>query len=174
MKDKFDAELEKLGGGYLPPQLETKFLYRIVVHCDPPIEVGNVYGTVKRVIPITGGTFEGPEMRGSVLPLGADWNSSAAEDQGRRKVDTRYMLQTDDGAMISLSTIGFSRRSSDVMAARAAGERIDPASYYFRQHLFFETESEKYEWLNYVVAFGIVMSKFQGGPGVIYDAYYLK
>lgn len=174
MKSKFDSELKNLGGGFLPPSPKVEFLYRIVVHCDPPIEVGNIYGTVKRVIPITGGRFEGPEIRGSVLPVGADWNSSAAENQGRRKVDTRYMLQTDDGEMISLSTIGHSRRSAEVMAAREAGERIDPSSYYFKQHLFFETSSEKYDWLNYVTAFGIVMSKFQGGPGVIYDAYYLK
>ena len=174
MRSKFDTELKNLGGGYLPVPLAAEFLYRIVVHCDPPIDLGPVGSIVKRVIPITGGRFEGPKLRGSVLPIGADWNSSLVEDQGKRKVDTRYMLQTDDGAMISLSTIGYSRRSAEVMAAREAGERIDPASYYFRQHLFFETASEKYEWLNSVVAFGIVMSKFQGGPGVIYDAYYLK
>ncbi len=174
MRTQFDTELKNLGGGYLPVPLAAEFLYRIVVHCDPPIEIGPVGFTIKRVIPITGGRFEGPKLRGTVLPLGADWNSSMISDQGKRKVDTRYVLQTDSGEMISLSTIGLSHRSSEVLAARDSGERIDPASYYFRQHLFFETASKKYEWLNSVVAFGIVMSKFQGGPGVIYDAYYLK
>ena len=94
-------------------------------------------------------------------------------DAGRRKVDTRYLLQADDGAVICLSTLGFSRRSPEVMAMREAGKRVDPALYSFKQHLFFETGHQKYEWLNSVIAFGIVMSKFRGGPGVIYDAYYL-
>jgi hypothetical protein len=54
--------------------------------------------------------------------------------------------------------------------ARAVG----PSLYYFRQHLFFETAAEKYEWINGTVAFGIVISKFKGGPGVIYDAYIVE
>jgi hypothetical protein len=54
--------------------------------------------------------------------------------------------------------------------ARAVG----PSLYYFRQHLFFETAAEKYEWINGTMAFGIVISKFKGGPGVIYDAYIVE
>ena len=106
--------------------------------------------------------------------MGADWNSGEFDNPGHRTVDTRYVLKTDDGAVISLSTIGYSNRSPEIVAKREAGERIDPSHYYFRQHLFFETSAQNYLWLNSVVAFGIVISKFQGGPGVIYDAYYLR
>jgi len=174
MGGDFHDSLLELGGGFLPPPPVFEFLYRIVVDCDPPIEVGRTAAGVKRVIPIIGGRFEGPLMRGTVLPVGADWNTANLEDQGKRTVDTRYMLKTDDGAMISLSTLGFSRRTAEVMALRERGRPVDPSTYYFKQHLFFETAAEKYEWLNRSVAFGIVMSKFKGGPGVIYDAYILK
>ncbi len=174
MSVAFDNELRELGGGFLPVSPQIEFLYRIVVHCDSPIDVGNTGGKDRRIIPITGGRFEGPHFNGAVLPLGADWNSSDTYDPGIRTVDTRYVLKTDDGAVISLSTRGFCQRSPEIVEKRAAGEVIDPASYYFSQHLFFETGDKRYSWLNGVVAFGIVMSKFKGGPGVIYDAYYLK
>ena len=170
----FDDKLRELGGGYLPPAPQVELLYRIVVDCEAPINVGDTYHGSVRVIPIVGGRFEGPRMTGTVLSVGADWNTGRLNDAGRRKVDTRYMLRTHDGAVICLSTIGFSSRSPEVLAMREAGQKVDPALYSFKQHLFFETAHEDYEWLNSVVAFGIVMSKFKGGPGVIYDAYYLN
>ncbi len=174
MSTVFDLELREMGGGFLPPKPEIEFLYRIVVHCESPIELGEVFGGSKRIIPIIGGRFEGPSMQGTVLAVGADWNTSLPSDAGQRRVDTRYILKTNDHAIIGLSTWGFSSRSPQIMAMRAAGRHIDPSSYYFKQHLFFETSAKQYLWLNSVVAFGIVMSKHQGGPGVIYDAYVLK
>lgn len=171
MEGLFDNELKGLGGGFLPGPPRLDFLYRIVVDCDPPIEVGLTPGGVKRVIPIVGGRFQGPQMRGIVLPLGADWNTTDLGNRGNRRVDTRYLLETEDGVVISLSTLGFSRRSEEALSMRESGERVDPSLYYFRQHLFFDAPLGRYEWLNSVVAFGTVMSKFQGGPGVIYDAY---
>lgn len=174
MSEKFDGELRDLGGGFLPPPPRFEFLYRIVVDCESPMEVGKTETGFKRIIPIVGGRFEGPELKGTVLPIGADWNTARIDDPGRRMVDTRYVLKTDDGELISLSTLGFSRRSKEAMSRREAGLPVDPSTYYFRQHLYFQTSSERYEWLNDIVAFGIVMSKFKGGPGVIYDAYCLR
>lgn len=169
----FTNELKMLGGGYLPVSPKVEFLYRMVVHCDHPIEVGDAGKGMKRIIPITGGRFEGPLMSGIVLPLGADWNSTNPTNRGEKAVDTRYALKTNDGAIISLYTHGLSKRSEELVRKREEGKPIDPADYYFRQHLFFETGHNRYQWLNSLVAFGIVLSKYTGGPGVIYDAYYL-
>ena len=174
MSSEFDGELKELAGGYLPPEPVVKFLYRIVVDCDPPIEVGKTGSGEKRVIPIIGGRFEGPLMSGRVLSVGADWNTVTPGDCLKRTVDTRYMLETEDGAVISLFTSGFINWPEDVWARRQQGEHVDPASYYFKQHLFFETADERYKWLNSVVAFGVVISKYKGCPGVIYDAWYLE
>ncbi|MDP3179496.1 MAG: DUF3237 domain-containing protein [Spirochaetaceae bacterium] len=175
MDGEFDRLSREIGGGYLPRAPEIEFLYRIIVDCGQPIDVGDTpAGVSMRVIPIVGGRFEGPRMRGRVLPLGADWNSGPSGEPGRRNVDTRYLLETEDGAVICLSTLGFSRRLPEALALRAAGKPVDPASYYFAQHLFFESAAAEYSWLDSVVAFGMVMSKFKGGPGVIYDAYAVR
>jgi hypothetical protein len=40
------------------------------------------------------------------------------------------------------------------MARLAAGEAVDPRSYYFRIAPSFETASRKYGWLNRIVAIG--------------------
>jgi hypothetical protein len=175
MDEEFDRLARELGGGFLPRAPGLEFLYRIVVDCGPAVELGEAAtGVSRRVIPIVGGRFEGPRMRGRVLPIGADWNSGPNGEAGRRNVDTRYLLETDDGAVICLSTLGYSRRPPEALALRAAGKPVDPAGYYFAQHLFFESAAPAYAWLDSVVAFGMVMSKWKGGPGVIYDAYAVR
>lgn len=166
---EFDAEVRELGNGFLPPAPQLEFLYRVYVDVAAPIEVGDSGHGLLKIIPITGGRFQGPRLRGEVAPLGADWNTAFPNDAGCRTIDTRYLLKTDDGALISLSTRGWVRQSAEVAAERAARKPVDPSRYYFRQHLFFETAAEQYSWLNGLVAFGVVISKKT--PGVIYDAY---
>lgn len=172
MSNEFEKMVLSVSNGFLPPEPELEFLYRIVVDCAPPIEVGNIEKGFMRIIPITGGRFEGPKMKGTVLPVGADWNTGNHYHPQYKGIDTRYVLQTDDGVVISLSTKGYARQTPEIAAMRAAKKPVDPAEYYFKQHLFFETASGKYDWLNGVVAFGCVISK--ATPGVIYDAYIVK
>ncbi len=167
--ENFDELVKELGNGYLPPEPKLEFLYRIYVDCDAPVEIGDSGSGLLKIIPISGGRFEGPRIRGTVVPFGADWNTTFPKDPTRKSIDTRYLLKTDDGALISLFTKGYVRQSAEVMAERVARRPVDPSRYYFKQHLFFETASEKYDWLNSVVAFGTVISKKT--PGVIYDAY---
>jgi hypothetical protein len=165
----FDALTRELGNGFVPPAPRLEFLYRLCADCAAPLVVGDSGHGLLKVIPITGGRFEGPRLRGDVLSLGADWNTAFPLDESSKTVDTRYLLKTDDGALISLSTRGWVRQSAEVAAERAARKPVDPSRYYFKQHLFFETAAEDYAWLNGLVAFGIVISKKT--PGVIYDAY---
>ncbi|MDF2523140.1 MAG: hypothetical protein K0R31_781 [Clostridiales bacterium] len=172
MATEFDQMALSLGNGFEPPKPQLEFLYRLVVDCAPPIEVGNVEKGFLKIIPIIGGEFEGPKIKGIVLPVGADWNTGNHYNPAFKGIDTRYVLKTDDGAIISLSTKGYVRQTPEVAAARQSRQPVDPTSYYFKQHLFFETSSEKYDWLNGVVAFGCVISKTT--PGVIYDAYIVK
>lgn len=172
MNNEFNQLVLKWSGGFVPPKPELEFLYRIMVDCAGPIEVGPVEKGFLRVIPINGGRFEGPRMKGTVLPVGADWNTGNHYQETTKGIDTRYLLQTDDGAIISLYTKGYVQQSPEVMEERKAGVPVDPSNYYFKQHLFFETSSEKYAWLNHVVAFACVISKTN--RGVIYDAYLVK
>jgi hypothetical protein len=151
-----------------PPVPGLEHLARFQVHLDHPpwdlgrpTELGN-----RRIVPITGGAFNGPRLTGQILDQGADWQ--VVTDAGTTVVDTRYLLRTDDDALIFLSTRGFRDGPRQVLAALAAGDTVDPATYYFRITLTFETGDERYRWLNTVVAIG---SALRTPTTVVYDAY---
>lgn len=120
--------------------LELRFVMELVVHIDPALEVGTTPHGFRRVIPISGGTFEGPDIRGVVVPGGADWNIRRTDDVA--EVWARYTLQTDDGVLISITNAGLSR------GAHGTPER------YARTVPSFEVSDEKYAWLQRSVFVG--------------------
>jgi hypothetical protein len=67
----------------------------------------------------------------------------------------RLVLKTTDDALISMTYRGIRHGPSDIMTRLDKGEAVDPASYYFRVVPLFETASEKYKWLNNILAAGI-------------------
>lgn len=115
-------------------------------------EVGATPAGQRRVGLVAGGTFEGERLRGIVLPGGADWIMVRAD--GVTTLDVRIVLQTDDGASIGMTYRGLRHGPADVMAKVAKGEPVDPSSYYFRTSVAFETGSDRYAWLNGVIAVG--------------------
>ena len=63
----------------------------------PPLELGQTAQGHRRIVPLTGGTFSGPEMSGRLLPgASADWQIILPD--GIALGDIRYILQTDQGA----------------------------------------------------------------------------
>ena len=126
-----------------PPRLEFVFAAQVTV--GEPLELGDIGKGRRRVVPITGGEFSGPEMRGVVLGGGADWQ--IIRDDGVAELEARYTLRSDDGALIYVRNIALRHGPSEVMAALAAGREVAPASYYFRGATFFETSAERYDWL---------------------------
>jgi hypothetical protein len=89
-------------------------------------------------------------MRGKVLPGGGDWTLLRAD--GVLELDLRVTLQTDDGALIHMASFGLRHGPADVIAAIGRGERVDPATYYFRTFPRFETAHPQYAFLNRLVA----------------------
>jgi hypothetical protein len=67
-------------------------------------------------------------------------------------MDLRFTLQTDDGALISMSSFGLRHGPSDVIAALGRGETVDPSTYYFRTTPRFETAHPVYSFLNRLIA----------------------
>jgi Protein of unknown function (DUF3237) len=120
----------------------------------------------RRIVPITGGRFEGPQLSGEILDNGADWQ--VVTDEGTTVVDTRYLLRLSDGALAYLRTRGFRHGPPDVLARIADGELVDPSLYYFRVSMAFETASTTYGWLNRTLAIG---SALRLTDAVVYDAY---
>jgi len=87
--------------------IELRFVMELVVEIGPALEVGTTPHGMRRVIPITGGSFAGPELRGIVMPGSADWNLRRSDDVA--EAWARYMLQTDDGVLISVTNAGLAR-----------------------------------------------------------------
>ncbi|MBV8590041.1 MAG: DUF3237 family protein, partial [Acetobacteraceae bacterium] len=57
---------------------------------------------------------------------------------------------------------------ADVLEKLWRGEEVDPALYYFRVAMLFETASDKYAWLNRIIAVG-TGTRRPDGP--IYDVF---
>jgi Protein of unknown function (DUF3237) len=150
-----------------PPVPSLQLLSRFTVELAPVWNLGPTtsLGT-RRIVPITGGRFTGPSLNGEILNNGADWQ--VVTDDGTTIVDTRYLLRLDDGALAYLRTQGLRRGPADVLARIARDEIVDPALYYFRVQMLFETASASYGWLNRMVAIGSAM---RTANTVVYDAY---
>ena len=70
---------------------------------DAPLDLGDVGKGRRRIVPISGGEFSGPVLRGTVLPGGADWQIMRSD--GVAELEARYTLRTDDGALIDVRNV---------------------------------------------------------------------
>jgi len=123
---------------------------RVEVVVPPPQRLGAVPQGTRVIAAIAGGTFEGPRLRGKVLPGGGDWTLLRAD--GVLELDLRITLETDDGALIGMSSFGLRHGPAEVLAALSRGEPVDPSEYYFRTAPRFETSAPQYAFLNRVMA----------------------
>ncbi|TIX50282.1 DUF3237 domain-containing protein [Alteraurantiacibacter aquimixticola] len=114
------------------PELELVYVSR--VNIGAPLTIGETARGNRRLIPITGGSFEGPEMRGEVLPMGWDWQLDRGD--GCTQIIADYFLRTDDGAVINIVNAG-------TLCPPDADGNPRPA----RTSPVFEPPLGKYEWL---------------------------
>jgi len=129
------------------PALRHAFTLNITL--GTPIELGPGRAGQRRIIPITGGTAQGPDITGEVLNLGADWQTIFGD--GAALLDTRYALRTQDGAVIEIVNVGARHGPPEVIAQLAAGEDVDPARYYMRTAARLETGDARYAWVNHTI-----------------------
>jgi hypothetical protein len=128
------------------------FVMELRVRVGPAVEIGAVGHGRRRIVPIRGGTFEGPQLRGEVLDGGADWQIVRAD--GLTELDTRYTLRTDRGQLIYIRNAGLRHAAPHVVARLLAGEAVDPALVYFRTAPVFETAAPELAWLTRAVFVG--------------------
>ena len=120
------------------------------------VDVGNVVsmgpGPIgeRRVVGILGGTFEGSGLRGEVLPGGADWQ--IARSDGVLDLDARYALKEQAGGVVRVLSQDYRHGPAEVLEALGRGEDVDPAKYFFRTIMRFETGAPYLEWLNRTIA----------------------
>ncbi len=153
-------------GTQLPaPQLTR--VYRLDATLGDLQELGPVAAGERRIVPLTGGTFSGPGMRGTLLPgASADWQIVLAD--GTALGDIRYTLQTDGGDLLYVRSRSVRHGSAAVLARLARGEDVDASEYTFRTSTEIETAAPGLEWLNR----GVFISVGGRRPGgVTYETY---
>jgi len=123
------------------------------VTLDPIREMGTGRAGQRRIIPIVGGTVTGPLLQGRILNLGADWQTIFAN--GLAELDTRYAMETHDGATIEIINYGYRHGPQAVLDAIARGEEVDHNSYYMRTHARLETGDPRYDWVNKTLFVGV-------------------
>ena len=138
------------------PQLEQ--IFDVTVNLEKPIEVGKTKYGVRRIINIIGGHFEGPGIKGKVMPGGADWQT--VRQDGTADLYATYSLQTEDGYVIFIENRGLRTAPKEVLDRLRNGEDVPASEYYMRTSATFEVdETSKYSWLNKAVVISTGMRK---------------
>jgi hypothetical protein len=84
---------------------------RLAVTISRPLVIAKGERGLREVIPITGGTVEGPLLRGRVLPGGADW--CLTRGSGMAEVWARYTLRAEDGTLVMVTNSGLAWPAGD-------------------------------------------------------------
>jgi hypothetical protein len=122
------------------------------VHCEVAdiLDLGPAPFGHRRVVNLLGGTVSGAKLNGRILPGGTDMQIMAAD--GALDIHARYTLESDAGALVQVDSRGMRHAPPDVLARLAKGEAVDPALYYFRTVMRFETAHPSTAWLNRILA----------------------
>jgi len=115
--------------------MTSRPLMTVNIAAAPSHKLGTVPHGIRSIVPVTGGDFEGPRLRGKVLPGGDDW--LLLRPDGVLELDLRITLETDDHALIYMTFQGL---------------RHGP---YFRTLPRYETSSETYAFLNRIICVGV-------------------
>ena len=149
------------------PDPRLNLIYRLEAAVGDPQDLGEISEGHRRIVPLTGGTFSGPELRGTLIPgASADWQIILSD--GTALGDVRYTLETERGDLLYVQSRGVRHGSPDVLERLGRGEDVDAAEYTFRTSAKIETGAANLEWLNK----GIFISVGGRQPGgVLYEVY---
>lgn len=140
-----------------PKAPELEYVVRLNVTLGQAFTVGDTGKGTRTVIPITGGTFEGPNIKGEVLPGGADYQMQC---DGRTEIEAIYCIRTDDGVSIHVRNCGIIKMGGQ-------------GGMYFRCAPRFEAPKDsKYSWMNECLF--LCQPGFGAGGGITLDVWKVK
>ena len=149
------------------PEPRLTLVYRLEATIGQPLDPGDGPRGHRRIVPLTGGTFNGPELRGELLPgASADWQTILPD--GTALGDIRYTLRTDAGELLYVQSHSIRHGSPEVLARLGRGEHVDPSEYTFRTSTQIEAAAVRLDWLNKGV---FVSVGGRQADGVIYETY---
>ena len=144
------------------PQLE--FALQLKVTLGEAYSCGDTQHGQRTIIPITGGTFEGPNIKGTIINGGADYqlNNKAT---GRTELEAIYCIKTDDGVNIHVRNRGIINSGKD--------EQGNPTFYFKAAPQFEAPVDSKYAWLNNAIF--VCQPDFSGGfKGIVLNVWKVK
>lgn len=116
-----------------------EFVMQLRVTLGQAYSLGNTSHGQRNVIPITGGSFEGPRIKGSILNGGADYQLSSREGS-RTELEAIYSILTDDGIYIHVRNRGLIAMTTD--------EQGNSHTYFKAAPQFEAPVDSPYAWLN--------------------------
>lgn len=145
------------------------FAFEIRAEVADTLHIGNGDGEVTEFTPITGGSVDGPRLRGTVLPGGGDWSSTRGEVC---ELEARYLLRAEDGAVIDIVNRGYYRPKVDTPDQFDGEVQVSEAGHYYRTSPVFRTDAPAHRWLAETVFVGL--ARPDGDDAVIIRMYALK
>ena len=132
--------------------MNLDYIFTAHIKVDTPIEIGDIGKGVRRIIPIVGGSFDGPLLRGSILTGGADYQ--VIRYDGTTEALAHYTIVTEDDVPIYVVNKGYRHGPKEIIDKIIKGEEVPDRSYYFKTTPVFETGSKKYDFLNKMIFVG--------------------
>lgn len=135
------------------PQFE--FAFTVAIDLTPPIWIKPTsMGATRAAVWAAQGTFEGPRIRGKVIPMsGGDF--PLVRPNGVIDFDARYLLETDDGTPIYLQSRGYRWAEGDAMERMQRNEPLEPHEYYMRVSPKFDVPEGPHDWLGKHIFVGV-------------------
>jgi hypothetical protein len=149
------------GSAQVPAAPSLQFAFEIQAQCSPSVHIGTSPAEVVEFTPVVGGPVAGPLFNGSVIPGGGDWSTTRGESC---QVEARYLIRSDDGAVVDVLNRGYWLSSPSVDARLEAGESVEESEYYFRCAPIFRTDDPRYLWM---AQHQFVGKALDGGEGLI-------
>jgi len=152
------------------PDPALSLIYRLEATLGQTVDLGETSQGHRRIVPLTGGAFKGPDLQGTLLDgMSADWQTVLPD--GTALGDIRYTLQTDRGDLLDVRSRSIRHGSAAVLARLGRGEHVDASEYTFRTATHIATAAPDLDWMNKGIFIGV------GGrqaSAVVYEVYLVR
>jgi hypothetical protein len=149
--------------------MDSEYVFTMRGRLGPPIDFGSSLTGHRMYYALTGGTIEGPEIKGEILPGGGDWIKMHG---GRRaELDVRLHVRTEDGSLIYIHYPGWMELNEKVLVALSGGPETGYDDLYARATPRMETGSSAYSWVNDTVF--ICRGRVIAGPTIEVEVFRL-
>lgn len=137
----------------MPPPPPLLPMTQVICEVGPLVSLGPAKHGERRFVPLGGGTVRGPELNGTLVDGGVDWQVLRAD--GVLEIAAHYVIRADDGGLIEVQSDGLRHGPDDVMARLARGEPVGRDEYFFRTLVRFTTGAPAWRHLNRVMALAV-------------------